>query len=222
MKFFVKKFIKRIVFKIFPKIKFKRSGERQVASEISDIRIDHVGRYKFATNYIKTKTQVLDIACGVGYGSNLFASKVSDVRVVGVDINKDAIAYAEKHYAHPNVDYVVDDAHKPNLPENDFDYVVSFETLEHLPNPDSFIASINRVIKKDGLFIFSSPNQKTLPFEKEKFPFHQKHYTVNEVKEKLSANNFELLEIYSQHDTNSEKVSKDEAGLFLIFVAKKV
>ncbi|MDZ7764971.1 MAG: class I SAM-dependent methyltransferase [Melioribacteraceae bacterium] len=170
----MKKFIKRIVFKIFPKIKFKRSGERQVASEISDIRIDHVGRYKFASNYIKPNTVILDIACGVGYGSNLIASKVSDARVVGVDIDKDAIAYAEKHYAHENVEFIIDDAHKPNLPENDFDYVISFETLEHLPNPDSFIASINRVIKKDGLFIFSSPNQKTLPFEKEKISVSSK------------------------------------------------
>lgn len=221
MKSILKKLIKKILFKISPQQKFKRSGERQVASNISDIRIDHVGRYKFASKYIKSGTKILDIACGVGYGSNLIAGLNPDIKVVGVDIEENAIAYAKKHYAHENVEYKIGNAEKPEFPDDQFDTIISFETLEHLPNPDSFIKNANRILKTEGSFIFSSPNEKTLPFQKEKFPFHQKHFTVEEVKEKLDENDFNLLEIYSQHDTDSEEVTKDESGLFLIFIAQK-
>ena len=52
--------------------------ERIVCFDFDDAPIDHYQRYKFVGNYINHNDEVLDIACGVGYGSN-YLSKKSEI-----------------------------------------------------------------------------------------------------------------------------------------------
>ena len=51
----------------------------------------HLRRYAFAQAYCEGK-EVLDAACGVGYGSVALAETAA--RVVGADVDANAIAYA--------------------------------------------------------------------------------------------------------------------------------
>ncbi len=217
----MKKIIKQIIFKLFPSIKFKRSGERQVAPELSGIRSDHIGRYKFAIQFIKPGMNVLDIACGTGYGSYLIASTLPAVKVLGVDIEPRAIDYASKHYKCDNNNYSIGGASKINFDADSFEAVVSFETVEHLNQPKLFFENVQRVLKKNGLFIVSSPNQSTLPFDKKKFPFHQQHFTSNELSKLLIDSGFERVDVYSQPGKESEEVIKNDSGMYLIIVAKR-
>lgn len=48
----------------------------------------------------------------------------------------------------------------PRLPlkSNMFDNVLSFETLEHIPDPQAFIRELGRVLKKGGELILTCPN----------------------------------------------------------------
>ena len=52
----------------------------------------HVQRYKFADKILPNNIKILDLACGVGYGSNLLSRNRF---VTGIDIDKDAIEYAK-------------------------------------------------------------------------------------------------------------------------------
>lgn len=216
----MKKTIKKIIFNLFPSIKFKRSGERQVATDLSGIRADHVGRYKFASQYIKPEMNVLDIACGIGYGSYVLASTLPEVKVLGIDIEQRAIDYANKHYKCDNNKFSVGDASNLNLENESFEAVVSFETIEHLNQPELFIKNIKKVLKEDGLFIVSSPNQTMLPFDKTKFPFHEQHFTSDELSRLLIVSGFEIVDVYSQPGKESEEVINSDSGLYLIIVAK--
>jgi 2-polyprenyl-3-methyl-5-hydroxy-6-metoxy-1,4-benzoquinol methylase len=45
--------------------------------------------------------RILDLACGVGYGTELLAAAVGVEEVLGVDIDPEAIAYARDRYPHP-------------------------------------------------------------------------------------------------------------------------
>lgn len=217
----MKKIIKQIIFKLFPAIKFKRSGERQVAPDLSAIRADHIGRYKFALNFFKTEMNILDIACGIGYGSYLIASSSPGVKVLGIDIEQRAIDYANKHYKCDNNKFSIGDASNLNLSNKSFDAVVSFETIEHINQPKLFIENVKRVLKNDGIFIVSSPNQTTLPFDKAKYPFHHQHFTSDELSKLLIDSGFEIVDVYSQPGKESEKVIKNDSGLYLIIVAKR-
>jgi len=46
-----------------------------------------------------------------------------------------------------------------SYPSASFNVIASFETLEHIPNPDAFVAEAARLLRPGGKFICSVPNQ---------------------------------------------------------------
>lgn len=130
--------------------------------------LDHYGRYCFAAPYVAGK-RVLDVACGYGYGSHLLR-EAGAASVVGVDISQDAIDYARGRYAAPGIEYVVGDASKlAEVVSGVFDVVVSFETLEHIREPDRFIQSLPALVHDESILFFSVPNEGGQPIDN---PFH--------------------------------------------------
>ena len=62
-----------------------------------------------------------------------------------------------------------------------FDVVVSFETIEHLKNYRRFLDECRRVLKKDGLFICSTPNKQIFsPHTEVSVPVHVHEFYINE------------------------------------------
>src|SRR4051812_18688165 len=100
----------------------------------------HLERYEFAAGCLKGGP-ILDMACGVGYGTYFLATRYPDAEVIGVDMSDDAIAYANSRYRLPNLRFVADDAMKYQDGAR-FASVVSLETIEHLPDPRSFIGRV--------------------------------------------------------------------------------
>lgn len=87
----------------------------------------HLPRYEFAAEHLSESDDVLDIACGTGYGTAIL-SKVSS-KAIGVDRSEDAITYAIKKVDRPNVSYISSDFFANTVCA---DTVVSFETIEHI------------------------------------------------------------------------------------------
>lgn len=117
----------------------------------------HLNRYFIAKFCCKGKV-VLDVACGEGYGSYLL-SKWGAKEVVGVDISSTAISKAKKIFKLDNINFKTSNAEKMiHLPNSFFDLVVSFETIEHVNNPQKFLNEILRVAKKDATIIITCPN----------------------------------------------------------------
>lgn len=120
----------------------------------------HLERYEFAARHLHGH-QVLDMACGCGYGSALLAERHPDKQVTGVDIDPAAIAYARQHYQLPNLRYVCADAESFATAQH-FDSIVSLETIEHLPNPPQLVANYARLLAVGGRVIASVPITPTL------------------------------------------------------------
>jgi 2-polyprenyl-3-methyl-5-hydroxy-6-metoxy-1,4-benzoquinol methylase len=103
---------------------------------------------------IGTGKDVLDIGCRDG---TLTSSYATGNRVVGIDIDEDALAHAhathgfEVHKLNLNVDPL------PFADER-FDVVVAGEVLEHLQFPDEAAREVRRVLRPGGLFVGSVPN----------------------------------------------------------------
>jgi SAM-dependent methyltransferase len=92
----------------------------------------HFERYAFASRLLKPTDAVLDLACGVGYGTALLATHCRTA--TGVDISQSAIRYARKRYKRSNNIFMQGDLFEyPDSPR--FEVVVSFETAEHLDRP---------------------------------------------------------------------------------------
>ena len=125
------------------------------SSRITEIESFH--RYVLAASLCRN-CRVLDAASGEGYGS-LILSRCAD-EVVGIDYSDEAITAASRKYRRNNLRFLCANVLAVPFPDNSFDRVVSFETLEHLMEQEQFLAEIRRVLKPDGLLILSSPNRK--------------------------------------------------------------
>src|SRR5207249_9324746 len=100
--------------------------------------------------------RVLDIACGEGYGSAALA-RAGAASVVGVDISAEACEHARRKYG---VDARVGRADRIPLPAGSIDVIVSFETIEHVERPESFLNECVRVLAPGGALILSTPNRE--------------------------------------------------------------
>ncbi len=116
----------------------------------------HLERYRFAAEHCNSGA-LLDIACGVGYGSRLLGDlRPDDLRVVGVDVSAEAVRYAGERYADDRVAFIEADAMTFETNEM-FDNIVSLETIEHLPNPKGFVDNVLRFLRPGGIFVSSVP-----------------------------------------------------------------
>ena len=199
---------------------YSGKGERQAYADLSEIRPDHVGRYKFARKYMHKNDIVLDCACGVGYGSFIIARETDLSSIIAVDKDKHAIKFAKKHYSNDKIKYRESDIFSLDIPDNNFDSIVSFETVEHVDGP-ALLQLFHKKLKVGGLLIISSPNQNTMLFNKKQFPFHLRHYTPLEFGMLLTSQGFEIIKKATQYDIRKEEVLDDWDGLFNIAVARK-
>lgn len=104
----------------------------RLAADLATLEL-HIQRYEFASDAL-TGSRVLDMACGCGYGSALLAERHPDKQITGIDIDPEAIAYAQANYQRPNLRYQCANA-ETFADSSGFDSIVSLETIEHLPDP---------------------------------------------------------------------------------------
>lgn len=156
----------------------KFTGERYIPSEKGQIRLEHYHRYIVTLDIINGK-DVLDVACGEGYGSFFMSDYAKSV--VGVDISEEAIDHASAVYVKPNLQFLQGSATDLEFPDNSFDVVVSFETIEHLAEQERMLAEIRRVLRPEGILIISSPNRPVYSEESgEHNEFHVKELDYHE------------------------------------------
>jgi SAM-dependent methyltransferase len=153
----------------------------------------HLKRYVFAEPWCRGKT-VLDVACGVGYGTAELARVAA--RVVGGDRDAETIAYARRRYARPNVEFLTLDATALPFDDGSFDVVCSFETIEHLDDPEQLVAEAARVLRRDGVFVVSTPQSETTTRAPAN-PFHRVELSGADFERVLGAH-FASVELYGQ------------------------
>ncbi|AJX33472.1 glycosyltransferase [Burkholderia oklahomensis] len=171
------------------------TGERYVPGITGEIEMEHYHRYHLVDELIKDK-DVLDIACGEGYGSGLMASRARSV--IGVDIDKATIEHARASYRYPNLRFEAGSCAAIPLPDRSVDVIVSFETIEHHDQHDEMMCEISRVLREDGILVISSPDKYEYS-EKPRFknPYHVKELYLDEFKG-LLAHYFSNVDVYGQ------------------------
>ena len=122
--------------------------------------------------------EVVDLACGEGYGTATLAERAACV--VGVDANPEAHEHARLRYSRPGVRFVRDLIERFG---ERCDAVVFLQTIEHVHNPGEVLAHIHDLLRPGGVAYVSTPNVLTLAppgAERSDNPWHVHEYRAHE------------------------------------------
>ena len=168
----------------------------------------HLDRYRFAAKFVKDQ-QVADIASGTGYGSRLLMEEGQAQQVTGIDICPEAVDYACCKHKRVGVDFVCASADATGFGDGSLDAVVSFETIEHVPNDTQLLNEFARILRPGGTLICSTPNKWPLEIA----PHHVRVYDRDSFLRVLQPN-FEVESLFNQNSgTNFEYNHEQERGI---------
>ena len=121
---------------------------------------------------------VVDMACGEGYGVDVLARRAR--RVTGVDANPEAHEHARLKYTRAGVSFVRD---LVETYEEPCDAVVFLQTIEHMHAPAAVLQNFRGMLRPGGAVYVSTPNLLTLAppgADKSDNPWHLKEYRADE------------------------------------------
>jgi SAM-dependent methyltransferase len=169
------------------------TGERLVPEAFAGelVLAEHVARYLLAARLVSGR-RVLDAACGEGYGTAMLAG-AGAAGVVGVDIDDETVAHARRRYG---LDVRVGDVGELPFADGEFDLVVSFETIEHVAEPERVLAEFARVLGDDGVLLVSTPNAREYLVDN---PFHVRELSPEELLGALGSHFAEVRPLYQQN-----------------------
>jgi SAM-dependent methyltransferase len=159
----------------------------------SELWGEHRARYRFAMRLVHGQ-RVLDVASGAGFGLQML--RQAGALPVGLDY--DLVALREVHTLEPTAPLVNGDATRMPLADAWADVVVSFETLEHVPDAAAMVREIRRILKPGGSLVLSTPNRSFGPPERHTGnPFHVQEFTAAELRSLLGSE-FSAVELFGQ------------------------
>ena len=103
----------------------------------------------------KKNSSLLDLGCGDGKLTLLFANKARASKIVGVDGLKTTIKGVKTIKSNLNKELP--------FPDETFDVVISHYSIEHLYNSGEFIFEIHRVLKKGAYVVIATDNLSSWP-----------------------------------------------------------
>lgn len=173
----------------------------------------HRSRYLLAARRLKTLSvgtgqplRVLDIACGLGYGSKI-VSQTLGARVESVDVSEEALDYARQHYASPDIHFQQGTITDIHFEDASFDAAICFETIEHLSLSDAQKAmdELFRVLRPGGKLLISTPNRYftwVLGLGGMKNEFHLYEFRPRELGTHLEDTGFKVTSTWGQTFVN--------------------
>jgi len=152
-----------------------QTAERHSAKLPSDNVMHQRHMIAYSEAALRISGQVLEIGSGEGYGVELLSSKTDQYYAIDKFPSSFDLSEEEKkkvHFHQMNVPPL------ENMADNSFDFVVSFQVIEHIKNDDFFIREIYRVLKPGGKLILTTPNRK---MSITRNPWHIREYLSKEL-----------------------------------------
>jgi len=127
-----------------------------------NVRTDSYSR-RFEDGFRMSETQdgafVLDLGCGTGNGT-LYWHERRQLKIVALDVSREMlkVCAAKLGAAGRPPSLLRANGECLPFPDDTFDNIISFEALEHTPNPRLFMAEAGRVLKRGGEILMTTPN----------------------------------------------------------------
>jgi len=157
--------------------------ERFVPEELRGHLIDaeHQARYRWAAA-LAVGSEVLDAACGVGYGAEILVNSGAR-RVVGLDLSAEAVLNARERVGGA-AEFILGDLRRLPFEDDAFDLITCFEAIEHVVDGHVVLDELRRVLRPTGVLLISSPNREVFTPGN---PHHVHEYTPAELEAALGA-----------------------------------
>lgn len=184
---------------------------------------EHLIRYSIATKYAKVN-KILDVACGTGYGLAMMGNLGN--QLFGADISEEAIN-CTREILDKKINFTemaLIDFEKTKISDifqDKMDLITSFETIEHLADPNLFLKGITEILSDTGKFIYSIPLANPSKYHKVVYTFEsalelmQKYFEHEEIfiQESLELVNFKRM--------NGNINNLNKRGIFVIGICHK-
>jgi SAM-dependent methyltransferase len=165
-----------------PQLDIRFTGERYVPGQSpADNFYQAFHRYRFLASHPAFGGLVIDAGSGTGAGAALIAR--SGATVVGLEIDAESTAFGYRRYENSNLPLRLCRADVARMPivSGVADWVVAFETIEHIQEPERLIDEAHRVLRMGGSFVASTP---IAPAERYRDnPFHVRVFTAEQLVE---------------------------------------
>lgn len=131
--------------------------------ENNDIKVYafHYQRFIEAVKYIDASGDkyILNMWSRTGSAIDFLRKLNPDVNIFNCELSHNLSKIAKKNY--PEEYFAESSLHELPFADDKFDYVLSLETLEHVPDPILFLREVKRVLKKGGVLVMSTPAATT-------------------------------------------------------------
>lgn len=140
---------------------FSKAADQYDASAALQVEVGSrlISRLEFIKLDPKT---ILDLGCGTGALTRMLAKQFPNASITGLDLAPGMVAHAAEHADSDNQQFVVGDAEKLDFPDNHFDFIYSSLMIHWANDIQAVFDELFRVLKPDGLFLFSSLGPDTL------------------------------------------------------------
>jgi len=126
----------------------KAVSDRSAYHQYRHNEIDRILRSVHEHGIAISDRVVLDLGCSDGAISAAYRERGA-ARVVGVDIDEQAIEQARKNYS-PDISFHVSSTTSIPLPDGFFDVIVCYDVFEHVSQPAEILAECHRILKPGG------------------------------------------------------------------------
>jgi len=153
---------------------------------------------------------VLEIGTGEGYGIKHVAPQTDsyvtiDKRPVDIDPQYSNVTF--RQMVVPPLEGIEDAS---------FDFVVSFQVIEHIEDDKKYVSEIHRVLRPGGKFIVTTPNRK---MSITRNPWHVREYTIDELDTLLGKyfasvdtrgvfGNEKIMEYHKKNEASVRKITR--------------
>ncbi len=188
-----------------------QTAERVSHTDVSDNYVYQRSLLAYLKAAELVSGHVLEIGTGSGYGVEVLAPKATQLTTIDKFSNNiDFSVYDNVTFRQMNVPPF------EGLEDNQFDFVVSFQVIEHIEDDHAFVAEIHRVLKPGGKFIVTTPNIK---MSLTRNPWHVREYTIEELdgllREKFAEveqlgvfGNEKIMKYYENNRKSVEKITR--------------
>lgn len=187
---------------------------KNTAERVSLEKVDNYVFQRCLKAYMVSKDMVsgdvLEIGTGEGYGVKHIAPQANTFTTIDqFECDVDFSKYSNTKFLKQTIPPI-------SLDTDSFDFVISFQVIEHIKNDEKYAEEIHRVLKKGGKFIVTTPNIKTTLSRN---PWHIREYTYQQLNDLLGKyfskvemkgvyGNEKVMDYYKKNKESVDKLMK--------------